>query len=110
MATLGSLLGPGSLLALALRVVKPRLVLVKSRRLCDCAAPCTAPEHEESVESGAPEQGGGKATGSQECPRNPGTANSLVRGSVTDITALQRKGYLCDAISIRYDTACARTR
>ena len=34
-----------------------------------------------------PEQGGGKATGSQECPRNPGTANSLVRGSVTDITA-----------------------
>ena len=26
-----------------------------------------------------PEQSGGKATGSQECPRNPGTANSLVR-------------------------------
>ena len=29
-----------------------------------------------------PEQGGGKATGSQECPRNPGTANSLVRPRV----------------------------
>ena len=29
--------------------------------------------------SGSPE-GAEKATGSQECPRNPGTANSLVRG------------------------------
>ena len=48
------------LLALALRVIKPRLVLVKSRRLCDCAAACTAPEHEESAEPEAPEQGEGR--------------------------------------------------
>ena len=33
-----------------------------------------------------PENSGGEATGSRECPRKLITANSLVRGSVTDMT------------------------
>eukprot|EP01045_Picozoa_sp_COSAG04_P026242 COSAG04_NODE_3606_length_2676_cov_1.369810_4_plen_412_part_00 len=49
------------LLALALRVIKPRLVLVKSRRLCDCAVACTAPEQDERPEPEAPEQDEGRA-------------------------------------------------